>query len=333
VSAERIDVFIQGARDASAQGRARLAAAIAEKFGLPRDKIEQGLTVGRVRVKAGADAMMAETLKVQLEGLGAIVALEPAPGTLSKPPPPVPPAPSARPKPSGKMESGLSAAYASRKTGENAAIAALDKIAQTPQESISLSKLDGSDSGPTRLPIDSKPAPARFSPPSETEEPRLELALPLRTPATTPPRPAPTPPPPQRPQMTAPPLEPVRPPPRVTVPPAPTPSVAPPATLLDPARKRWLIGLGLGLILGLLVAHLWGVHAEGRYDAIRADALAAGIPRSEEEYTLAIERQEIASATLMRAHSRARLTAGFLWLLVGTAVTLSWNRWGKPESR
>jgi hypothetical protein len=349
------DVFIEGSRDPSPEGRARLAAAIAEKFGMPRDRIEQGLATGRVRAKAGADAEMAQGLKTQLEALGAIVGLvdtaaaKPLP---AKPPPtPKPPPPS---RPSGNYESGLKAAFDTRSTGQNAAIAALDRIALAPQESISLSSLDGSDVGlKAAAPVAVEPSSSArnlFAPPSDTEEPQLELARPsarnlfappsgteepqlelarpsARTP-TTPPaqRPAPTP----RPEPQPPP-QPSRPVPRVTVPPGPPPQVAPEPQALDADRKRWLIGLALGILVGFFVAHLWGLHAEGRYDAMRADAVAGGVPENDEEYTLALERHEIATVALARAHSRARLTAGFLWLIAGGGVAFAWNRYGKPR--
>jgi hypothetical protein len=362
VSAERFDVYIEGARDPSAEGRGLLAAAIAAKFGLPREKIEQGLAVGRVRAKAGADAKTAELLKSQLEQLGAIVGLAPlaaaappppapvptqkvAPPPPPPPPPPVPPPPS-RGAPSKQYESGLAAAFMGRETGQNAAIAALDRIAQAPQDSISLSSLDGADLADNRsapVPTETRPAPSGstknpFAPPSEHEEPRLELALPPRSPTPPPARPATTPPPP-RPSTTpsAPAPAPIelsgRTSPRTTVPPGPAPRVAAPPQLFDEDRKRWVIGLALGLALGFLVAHLWGVRAESGYDAIRAEGMASGVPHSDEEYTLALERHEIAVASLARAHSRARVTAGFLWVLVTTAVSLSWYRWGRPSSR
>lgn len=66
-----LSVYVEGAKDTSAQGVRRLAGLIAARYGLATDDLEKRLTIGRFRVKANVDAATAQAFAADLEALGA----------------------------------------------------------------------------------------------------------------------------------------------------------------------------------------------------------------------------------------------------------------------
>lgn len=65
-------VFIERAQDPSPEATARVAQAIASKYGLPMDAIAKRMAVGRFRVKANIDLPTAKKFAAALESLGAV---------------------------------------------------------------------------------------------------------------------------------------------------------------------------------------------------------------------------------------------------------------------
>ena len=68
-------VFIERAREPGARGEQALAAAVAERYGLPADQIAARLAAGRMRVKTNVDRATADTFAADLERLGAVCAI------------------------------------------------------------------------------------------------------------------------------------------------------------------------------------------------------------------------------------------------------------------
>jgi hypothetical protein len=73
-------VFVDRPRDDAADAHARLATAMAARYGLPADELEPRLRAGRFRVKANVDRDTAEKFAVDLERLGAEVSIVDASG-------------------------------------------------------------------------------------------------------------------------------------------------------------------------------------------------------------------------------------------------------------
>lgn len=65
------NVYVEGAKDASAAGVRRLAMVIATRYGLPAAELERRLANGRFRVKANVDEATAHAFAADLEALGA----------------------------------------------------------------------------------------------------------------------------------------------------------------------------------------------------------------------------------------------------------------------
>jgi hypothetical protein len=104
-------VFIEGAVDGSASGIEQLAAAIAARYGLPVAEVKKRLASGRFRVKGNCDRPTADTYVRDLTELGARCSIDEAtPQNRANTPLPFPAQPSS-PRPSGPMQSGLSAAF------------------------------------------------------------------------------------------------------------------------------------------------------------------------------------------------------------------------------
>lgn len=68
-------VFIERPRDVGATAAARLAAAVADRYGIPAATLVERLATGRLRVKTGVDLATAETFAADLESLGAVCSI------------------------------------------------------------------------------------------------------------------------------------------------------------------------------------------------------------------------------------------------------------------
>jgi len=73
-------VFIERAKDNSPQGIARVAAAIAARYGLPAEALQQRMSQGRFRAKGNVDLETANTFAKDLDRLGAVCSIEDAQG-------------------------------------------------------------------------------------------------------------------------------------------------------------------------------------------------------------------------------------------------------------
>src|SRR5436853_2562243 len=73
-------VFVDGPKDRSPGGIARVATAMAARYGLPPAELESRLQRGRFKVKAGVDRATAETYARDLDRLGAIAVVIDATG-------------------------------------------------------------------------------------------------------------------------------------------------------------------------------------------------------------------------------------------------------------
>lgn len=200
-------VFVDGSKDRSPGGIARVAAAMAARYGLPPAELETRLSRGRFKVKAGIDRATAETYARDLDQLGAIVVVVDASGAtvdfsakpaVAKPALGVPPPRTGSPLPSSpppraasgplparaadapaRAASGPLASLAGAKSGAAQDLGALGRD----DGAIALASLDGEDEPiiePTSLSMASfgpAPTPASRAP----------------TPAPRAPTPAPTP--------------------------------------------------------------------------------------------------------------------------------------------
>jgi hypothetical protein len=165
-------VFVDGPRDRSPQAIARVAAAMAQRYGLPAADLETRLARGRFKVKANVDRATAEEYARDLERLGArCVVLDGSGATVAMGatlPRPTTPAPlPAKPRPASQP-SGLAAARANASQD----LGALGRD----DGSIALSALDGSEQTATieptsLLPASFGPAPARAPTPAPSRAP------------------------------------------------------------------------------------------------------------------------------------------------------------------
>ncbi|CAN5639984.1 hypothetical protein BH11MYX1_BH11MYX1_19550 [soil metagenome] len=154
-------VFVDGSVDASAEGRERLAAAIATHYGLPIVELRTRIASGRFRVKGNAERATADTYVRDLELLGARCSIETASDSnVSKTPLPFPvittPAVARTTSGSKNFQSGLSAAFSGEQ--QLGGLGALDADGTV----FTLSSVDGHDGA------DAPPA-AAFAPPASPQ--------------------------------------------------------------------------------------------------------------------------------------------------------------------
>jgi hypothetical protein len=157
-------VFVEGSIDSSQAGIERLAAAIAEHYGLPVGELQMRLAKGRFRVKGNCDRATADSYVRDLTQLGArcVVESAEAPSRASTPAIATPPrgTPTARTTtpPTGALKSGLAAAFS-----PDSASTSLGALAG--DGALTLASVDGgSESAP--------PAPAAaFAPPAPAAKP------------------------------------------------------------------------------------------------------------------------------------------------------------------
>src|SRR5580704_7137566 len=275
-------VFVEGAADSSPSGIDRLAAAIAEHYGLPVAELRVRLANGRFRVKGNCDRETAQSYVRDLTKLGARCAVEDAePAARTSSPslrprnataslPPRTTTPPASAQPAGGFQSGLSAAFSAEAPA--ASLGALDDDGGM----LKLSSVDGADDPPSE-PVAafapppaaaaaaararaSTPAPAAkpdapvdmFAPPdAEAAAFKVELASDeveraAKKRASIPPAEVPTAPPPVA---------------AVTPSRGSRPSLAPPESapaprgLADP-KTRFAAGVLVAIVVGFVPAHL-----------------------------------------------------------------------------
>lgn len=85
-----LNVYVEGARDPSVEGRRRVAAQIAARYDLPIADLEKRLAQGRFRVKANVDEATANAFVADLESLGARCSVVAAGRYMTATPPPAP---------------------------------------------------------------------------------------------------------------------------------------------------------------------------------------------------------------------------------------------------
>ena len=190
-------VFVERPTSAGPDAIARLAAAMAERYGIARADLEPRLRAGRFRVKNNVDRETAEKFAADLEKLGAIVSIvdeqgasiarakpsapapaakpapKPAPAPAPKPAPAATPAPAPRPS-APQFASGLAAAFGAKSDEPD-----LGALGET-SGSFALSALDGSDDHPV------EPS-GSFAPPGEAAALPASIGPAIAAPASTPP--------------------------------------------------------------------------------------------------------------------------------------------------
>lgn len=356
-------VFVERAASPAPDALERLAAAMAERYGLPRNELEPRLRAGRFRVKSNVDLETAEKFAADLEKLGAIVSVTDLDGVArtragAAPPPPRPKPVESKPP---QFSSGLAAAFGERKT-DDPDLGALGDTSNT----FALSALDGTDdqgaapsgsfappsslaSSNDALPASIGPAilpqaPARpaarvssepidmFAPPDAEAEVDLAVEMPAKKRGGA----ASMPPPAEIPrasghlaQVTA----------------EPSAPAVPKTTMGDRLRTfaahrraRFATGAVLAVVLGFLPAHLLAsVREHSAYAEIDAHlAERSSQVRTMEQYQ-ALDSIRAASADekLAEKHSIA-LTAVLLWAAVSAGFAYAWFRaidWDRLAAR
>jgi len=345
VTAAAFHVYLERPRDPTASGRARLAAAIAARYGLPEDDLAARLAAGRFRVKAGVDRGTAERFAADLEQLGADCTV--VDGRTGAPVVRVPTSIPPRPAPQS-FHSGLAAAFEARQDEPD--LGALGEESGT----LSLATLDGSDDAaahaaarfappPAARPsIPALPAPVPTSPafgagpvdlfaPPEDEAP-LDLAMEL---AEVPKKSGTV-----APEPVAPPVAPPSPAPvRVTAAPAaggaPTSLPDRVRRLAESARARFAAGVFLAVLLGFVPAHVIASVREGAaFAAIDATVAEQQARVSSLEDWQGLDR--VRAAQLDRKRTERRSIALFsllVWAAAGGGIAFAWFRVLDPKLR
>jgi hypothetical protein len=356
-------VFIERARDGSPEGTARVAQAIAARYGFPAGSLEARLAAGRFRVKSNIDLATAERFAADLERLGAecvVIDGRGVPVSRGR-------TPSSAPPPAS-YSSGLAAAFAA---GREAApdlgalesgmfsLAALDGSADTaapvptrpsaapapalpasfgPAAAPAAIDFFAGDDAPAVVTAGPPPRPSAptdlFAPPSADAELSLEVES-VKRPAG---QMAPAVPTASMPVL----LKPAA----TTPPPARAPSVAggtaaPAGVVLGPRsvagnlrrwlrdeRARFLMGVAIAVVLGFVPAHL---VADVRQDAAFTEIDARVTERQAEVTTRDewVQLDVLRAAQLERkqaAHRNVVLFAMAVWAAVGGAFAYAWFR-------
>ena len=358
-------VFVERAASPAPDALERLAAAMAERYGLPRNELEPRLRAGRFRVKSNVDRATAEKFAADLEKLGAIVsvtdldgvALTRAGAAAAAPPPRAKPVDSKPPQ----FSSGLAAAFGEHKT-DDPDLGALGDTSST----FALSALDGTDDadaapsgsfappssspsssndalpasiGPAILPqAPAKPAPRvssepidMFAPPEAEAEVDLAVEMPAKKRGGA----ASMPPPAEIPRASG----------HLAQLPEPSAPAIPKTTLGDRLRTfaahrraRFATGAVLAVLIGFLPAHLLAsVREHSAYAEIDAHlAERSSQVRTMEQYQ-ALDSIRAASADekLAEKHSIA-LTAVLVWAAVSAGFAYAWFRaidWDRLAAR
>ena len=356
---ETFSVYVVGAVGGSGEALAKVAEAMASRYGLPADDLLGRLNRGRFRVKAGVDRATADTLKRDLEGLGARVQIDPATGAseavkrASIPPPnrPTPQPRASTPPPMGSLQSGLSAAFTE---SADADLGALDQFANL--DKISLSSVDGHDNaGPSASsfeppgtmsasigPASAPPAPTApkprdvpvemsFAPPDDGAEIKVDIApdeIEHRARKAEQAR---------KNTPTATPLLQATPVTRasVRVTPVATSAAAPVVTRVSgrlgpfgDERVRLAVGVAVAILLGLLPAHLiassWERSAYARVDA-KVDQQQKTVETPEDWAALDAFRDRELEQKKSERRSIA-MVAMLIWAAAGAGIAYVWFR-------
>ena len=339
-------VFVEGAVDGTPDGVERLAAAIAEHYGLPVAELRVRLAKGRFRVKGNCDRDTAESYTRDLTRLGARCAIEggddaptrtaspslpPRPQNSSLPPRTTTPAPA---RPSGKLQSGLAAAF----SGETPA-ASLGALADD-AGMLKLASVDGADEPAPAAPpavFEPPPSPPRtatkpkvaepppvdmFAPPDAEAEAAFKVELAddeversAKKRASIPPATAPAaaPEPPSR--ISRPSMQP------------PHAVVAQPRGLADP-KTRFALGVLVAIVVGFIPAHAIA--------SLREHAAYSEIDRLVDKTQHEADTQDAYDALdAFRARELARkydarhnaaLLAFLIWAAAGGGIAYVWFR-------
>jgi hypothetical protein len=161
-------VFVEGAKDGPT-GVKKLAAAIAQHYGLSAPDMERRFASGRFRVKGNCDRATADRYKADLEKLGAICTIEAATAANSYPTPPAgmpvvrPPSGSTTP-PTGLAAAGLAAARpASSSTPPSGLAAARPASSSTPPSGLAAARPASASTPPGGTPQFASGLSAAFS--------------------------------------------------------------------------------------------------------------------------------------------------------------------------
>lgn len=315
-------VFIERPRDAGAAAAARLAAAVADRYGIPAATLTERLAAGRLRVKTNVELETAQTFAADLEALGAVCAIIDAATNQPYAPP--------RPKPASAspFSSALSAARADAPAQDLGALSSGE---------LSLATLDGADdhSGgggfgpppeaaealPASMgpPIDMGPPPEvvdAFAPPDAHEMP--ELALDVDRPK---PRVGTTAPPATHPATMnahAP----------VDAPPVPAPRGRGLAGWIRDARLRLAGGVVLAILLGFVpAAIITSMRVGSAFADIDADLAKQYRAVSDEHDWLRLDDAR-AQAISRKKEARHDIVLGsmLVWALAGAGIAYAWFR-------
>lgn len=329
-------VFIERPREEGPEASARLAAAVADRYGIPQATLVQRLAAGRLRVKTGVDRATAETFAADLEKLGAVCAIvdvetnEAVAKPKPKPAPaPVLPAPvAAKPVAVSTFSSALSAARTGGGTPQQ-------ELGALSSGEFALATLDGADDGgapagsfgPPGGDVDALPASMgpplemppgaptdAFAPPDSDVMPELALdvaARPERTPGTT----APAAPPPPSTMAVAPPEAPPR-------------RAAGRRGWRRDARVRFAGGVLGAILLGFVPATaVMSVRESPAFAEIDAE-LARTYDRARDERDWLRLDAARDRAISRKRDTRRNLALGsmVIWALAGGAIAYGWFR-------
>jgi hypothetical protein len=346
-------VFVEGAVDSSPAGIERLAAAVAEHYGLPVADLRARLARGRFRVKGNCDRETADLYARDLTKLGARCTIESgeAAARTSSPAirasaPSLPPRNSIDPptlRPSKNMQSGLAAAF----NADPAASSSLGALEDGGM--LKLSSVDGADDAPAPAPAAAFAPPARpetgtrvpVTPPKAAAAPPVDMFAPpdaeaaafnveladdeveraAKKRASIPPANEPEPEP-----------EPQQPPSRSSRPslqhvPAASASASAPTGLADP-KIRFALGVLVAIVIGFVPAHLLAsVREKSAYAEI--DSTVEQTQREADSQDTYDALDAFRARQLTRkydARQSAAILAMLVWAAAGGAIAFVWFR-------
>lgn len=321
------DLVLVGPRSPAPHARAELAAAIASRYGVPREALIRRLERGTFRVKRAVDLDTAKTYRADLESLGGDCEIVDT--TTGEP--------IAELTPAIAPPTGLAAA-----SGDSGA-----DLGALGASNMMLASIDGSGLEHQLAPATPGLANAsRFGPPASEESAPEELALAAEPGAWGPP--------PEREQLqlaedpraltalarsngtdvpvSAP--EPIA--AAIAAGPPPEPKAPPPPPMLLRARRSlatrgrvYLVaGAASAMLAGLLIAHLVATYQEASaYAEVRAELLEAYVEADDPESHAGLGQTRVGARKLLDGRQRRiAITGGLLWILGAAAVAYVWFR-------